>query len=154
MPHLAIQHSANLPISRMQALCEELHGVLVQAGLYPLAGSRVRAVSCPVSIVADKHPSNAFADMILRIGTGRSVGDRKMTGDRLMACAEQFFAKELVQPHFALSLELMGIHPEFNWKANSIHLRLKGNACAISPQTSPRQVNSSPDSSLARSRSN
>ena len=126
MPHLAIQHSANLPTDRMQSLCERLLAVLVSTKLYPVGGIRVRALHCPAVAIADCHPSNAFADMVFRIGAGRSASDKTLTGELLMKTAEQHFAADLASPHFALSLEIIEIDPVFSWKTNSIHPRLKG----------------------------
>ncbi len=112
----------------MQSLCEKLLAVLISTKLYPLGGIRVRALSCEAAAIADCHPSNAFADMVFRIGTGRSEADKKMTGKVLMETAEFHFAAELATPHFALSLEIVEIDPVFSWKTNSIHPRLKGHA--------------------------
>jgi 5-carboxymethyl-2-hydroxymuconate isomerase len=126
MPHLAIQHSQIFAAQRMQALCDDLLSVLVSTKLYPLGGIRVRALPCPSAAIADRHPHNAFADMVFRIATGRSEADKKKTGSLLMKAAEAHFATELASPHFALSLEIVEIDPAFSWKTNSIHARLKG----------------------------
>ena len=110
----------------MQGLCEKLLTVLVSTRLYPVGGIRVRALPCEAAAIADCHPSNAFADMVFRIGAGRSEADKKMTGELLMKAAEAHFAVDLAFPHFALSLEIVEIDPVFSWKTNSIHPRLKG----------------------------
>lgn len=112
----------------MQRLCDTLLTVLGGTKLYPLGGIRVRALPCPACAIADCHPDNAFADMILRIGVGRSEADKKLTGDLLMQAAEAHFSVDLAAPHFALSLEIIEIDPVFSWKTNSIHPRLKGQA--------------------------
>ena len=96
-----------------------------QTGLFPLAGIRVRAHPMPHSSIADEHPNNAFADMILRIGEGRSDEQKAAAGAALMEVAKSAFAAQLAQPHFALSLEIIEISKRFSWKANSIHPRLK-----------------------------
>lgn len=125
MPHLAIQHSTHVTPAAMAELCGLLHGILVETGLYPLGGIRVRSLTCAAVAIADQHPENAFVDMIFRIATGRSEADKKMTGDKLMACAKDFFADTLARPHFALSLEIIEIDPVFSWKVNSMHNRMK-----------------------------
>jgi 5-carboxymethyl-2-hydroxymuconate isomerase len=125
MPHLEIQHSTNVASDHMQVLCDELLSVLVSTKLYPLGGIRVRALPCPAASIADRHPHNAFADLVFRIGAGRSEADKKKTGELLMQAAEAHFATELTSPHFALSLEIIEIDPVFSWKTNSIHPRLK-----------------------------
>jgi 5-carboxymethyl-2-hydroxymuconate isomerase len=128
MPHLAIQHSKNISSESMQVLCDKLHAVMVDTKIYPLGGIRVRALPCPAVAIADRHPNNAFVDMVFRIATGRSEADKKKTGELLMQAAESHFADELASPHFALSLEIVEIDPVFSWKTNSIHARLKGQA--------------------------
>lgn len=126
MPHLAIQHSGNLPPERMGAFCEGLHGIIAGAGPFPLAGIRVRSFPAQASAVADKHPANAFVDMVFRIGAGRSDEEKASVGRTIMSYAESFFANELAAPHFALSLEIVEIDPVLSWKTNSMHARLKG----------------------------
>jgi len=85
----------------------------------------VRARPCPHYAVADLLPQNAFADMILRIGKGRSEDDRTAIGAALMAVAEAHFAPQLAAPHFALTLEVQEISAPFSWKTNAIHPRLR-----------------------------
>lgn len=126
MPHLAIQHSNNIETERMQTLCNTMHDVLVSTKLFPLGGIRVRAIPCPAFSIADRHPQNAFVDMVYRIGVGRSAADKKNTGELLMKAAEAHFAAELSSPHFALSLEIVEIDSDYSWKTNPMHARSKG----------------------------
>lgn len=126
MPHLAIQHSGNLPQERMGAFCEGLHRIIAEAGPFPHAGIRVRSFPAQVSVIADKHPANAFVDMVFRIGAGRSNEEKASVGRNIMSYAECFFADELAATHFALSLEIVEIDPVLSWKTNSIHARLRG----------------------------
>lgn len=126
MPHLIIQYSENLgEQANMTELCAVMSKAIQQTGLFPLAGIRVRAHPMPHSSIADEHPNNAFADMILRIGEGRSDEQKAAAGAALMEVAKSAFAAQLAQPHFALSLEIIEISKRFSWKANSIHPRLK-----------------------------
>lgn len=126
MPHLTIEYSANLDASNdLVSLCEGLHRVLVASGLFELGAIRVRARPCPHYVVADGLQENAFADLIFRIGKGRSDVEKQAVGAALMQCAESHFAAELSAPHFALSLEVQEISPQFSWKTNAIHPRLR-----------------------------
>ena len=129
MPHLSIEYSSNLQgREKMQALCEALHGAMLESGLFELGAVRVRACSYDAYAIADRHPDNAFADLRLRIGQGRSAAERQSLGRALMAVAEVHFAAELARPHFALSLEIVEIDANFSWKTNAIHPRLRGAA--------------------------
>ena len=126
MPHLTIEYSANLDAqTSFAALCQMLSDVLLASGFFEPGAIRVRARACPHFVVADNHPKNAFADMILRIGQGRSAADRKTVGSALMVAAQTHFALQLGSAHFALSLEVQEIQSEFSWKTNAIHPRLR-----------------------------
>jgi 5-carboxymethyl-2-hydroxymuconate isomerase len=103
-----------------------MHGAMVECGIFPLGGIRVRALRCDSFAIADRHPENAFVDMVLRIGAGRSEADKSAAGARIMTAAEEFFSKRFATPHFALSLEMVEINPDLSWKTNSIHERLGG----------------------------
>ncbi len=127
MPHLTIQHSPSLSGRYdMAALCEALRLEMVALGCFPVGGIRVRAWPTPAEAIADGHEANAYADMVLRMGKGRSAQIKRAAGAALMAVAERFFAQDLATPHFALALEIIEIDPEFSWKTNTIHARLKG----------------------------
>lgn len=126
MPHLVIQYSDNLePHCDLGLLCRTLAGVIADLSIFPVGGIRVRAYPARHYAVADQHPENAFADMTFRIAAGRSAAQKAETGKALMAAAEEHFAAQLQSPHFALSLEIVDIGPEFSWKSNSIHPRLQ-----------------------------
>lgn len=126
MPHLTVEYSGNLErLTDMGALCHALHTSMMASGLFELGAIRVRARACPHYAVADLLAKNAFADLILRIGTGRSEDERRTLGQALMRAAEVHFAPQLATPHFALSLEVQEISAPFSWKTNAIHPRLR-----------------------------
>lgn len=126
MPHLTVEYSANLESqSNMDTLCKSLHAAMMASGLFELGALRVRARPCPHYAVADLLTENAFADMILRIGKGRTEDEKKTVGARLMKIAEAHFAPLLAHPHFALTLEVQEISSAFSWRTNAIHPRLR-----------------------------
>jgi 5-carboxymethyl-2-hydroxymuconate isomerase len=126
MPHLTVEYSDNLErLTDIGTLCQALHTSLMASGLFELGAIRVRARACPLYALADLLPENAFADLILRIGAGRSEEEKKTVGQALMRVAEAHFAPQLTTPHFALSLEVQEISAPFSWKTNAIHPRLR-----------------------------
>lgn len=127
MPHLAIEYSASLE-ERVDigALCRTLHAAMLEAGIFPLAGIRVRAHSADHAIVADGLPENAFAAMTLSVGAGRTKAELAQAGDLIFIAARAALADPLSSPHFALSLEIRQIDPELSWKDTPIHARLSG----------------------------
>ena len=126
MPHLTIEYSANLESSGdLAGLCLSLRAALLACDLFEEGAIRVRALPCPHVVIADLDAQNAFAALVLRIGAGRSADDRRRIGALVMTAAETHFAKQLAAPHFALSLDIVENDPDFSWKTNSIHPRLR-----------------------------
>ena len=127
MPHFSIEYSANLDDRvDMPALCELVHATMLSTGLFELGAVRVRAFRAESYAIADALPENAFIDMSLRIGAGRSADDKKRAGEAIFAAAAEFLSPLYATPHFALSLEIREIDPELSWKKNAIHPRLRG----------------------------
>ena len=129
MPHLSIQYSPQLDQSHdIRALCEQLGEVMVETGVFPHAGVRVRAFPAPHEFVADGHPENAFVAMQAFVGAGRSLEDKQGAGSAIYAVAEAFFADRLAGGHFQLSFEIFENDPALSWKRNTILPRLKAAA--------------------------
>ncbi|EEW26624.1 5-carboxymethyl-2-hydroxymuconate Delta-isomerase [Rhodobacter ferrooxidans] len=125
MPHLTIEYSANLGAdSDLAALCARQHAALLASGLVEPGAIRVRALPCPFYAVGDLLAENGFADMVLRMGAGRTAAQLTALGESLMAVAADHFAPQLARPHFALSLEVQEISAH-SWKRNAIHPRLR-----------------------------
>ena len=126
MPHLRIECSANIEKRvDMAEFCRLMSDALMSTGLFPLGGIRVRAYPAEAIAIADGHAGNAFVDMVLRLGEGRLLAERRRTGETLIAAARAFLAGVLAEPHFALSLEIVEIDKALSWKINTIHPRLK-----------------------------
>ena len=125
MPHLTVQYSQNLGHDvDINEFCSVMNAAMQQTGVFPLAGIRVRAHPMPQYSIADGHRKNAFVDMVLRMGDGRSDATKSEVGAFLMARAEAVFAPLLAEAYFALSLEIVTISKHFSWKTNSIHERI------------------------------
>ena len=126
MPHLTVEYSANLAgRTDLDALCRALHTAMMASGLFELGAVRVRALQADHYAVADLLPENAFAALTLRIGKGRLADDRKRAGDLIFRAATDSLAGLFTTPHFALTLEIIEIDPDFSWKKNAIHPRLR-----------------------------
>lgn len=125
MPHLHIEYSAGLEVhADIAELCRVSHRSMIETGIFPIAGIRVRAFKADYSIVADGLPENNFVAMTLSVGAGRTIAALKSAGDHIFTAAQSHLAKPLSTPHFALSLEMREIHPDLNWKDTPIHARL------------------------------
>lgn len=125
MPHLRIEYSAGLEDrADMRAVCGAVYAALLDAGIFPKAGIRVRAFRADHAIVGDALPENDFAAMVLTVGAGRSKQALQAAGELIFAAARQELAGPLATTHFALSLEIRVSDPDLSWKETPIHARI------------------------------
>jgi 5-carboxymethyl-2-hydroxymuconate isomerase len=125
MPHLSYEYSANLdPVIDHNALCVALHSAALETGLFELGGVRVRSHKCKFYAVADLLPQNGFVHLTISVGAGRPADAKKSAGDHIWAALVDFFGSQFETPHFALSMEIREIDPDFSWKQNAIHPRI------------------------------
>ena len=126
MPHLILDYSANLAEAvDLQSLCNTLRDAMVETGVFPLGGIRVRALPCTIYAIADGDPAYAYLHMTLRMGHGRDEATRLRAAEQIASAAETFIMPTLKGP-FALSLDLAELDPVTSLKPiNSIHTHLK-----------------------------
>jgi len=125
MAHLIVECSELVAQSlSLTELCEQLHAAMVECGIFPIAGIRVRAYQPAASSIADLHRQNGFVAMTLVAGHGRTSAELKSAGDIVFARAKESLGNWLADDYFALSLEIREIDPELTWKANTIRPRL------------------------------
>lgn len=126
MPHFTMEYSANLGGKvDFNGLCRAVHATIMETGLFEPGAVRVRALRAEAYAVADLLPENGFIDMSFRIGTGRSAGEKRRTGEALFSTVTRFLSPLFETPHFALTLEIREIDPDLSWKKNAIHPRLR-----------------------------
>jgi 5-carboxymethyl-2-hydroxymuconate isomerase len=126
LPHLTMEYSANLGAKAdIAALCRLAKTALMDTGLFELGAVRVRAVECVNYAIADEHPENAFLAVLIRIGAGRTLEEKKQAGEALSVALSDFLSPLFDEPHFALSIDLIENDPGLSWKKNAIHARLR-----------------------------
>jgi len=112
MPHLTIEHSANLG-SRVDlaGLVRQLHEAVLETGIFPEKGLRTRVAG---------DVGNAFLHLVLRIGSGREEVALKRAGDGIFAALCEATATDQSQNPLALSFEIQEIDPNLTWKQNNL----------------------------------
>ena len=108
-----------------------------ETGVFPLAGIRVRAHPMPHYFVADGHPKNAFVDMVLRMGEGRSDATKSEVGAFLMARAEAVFAPLLAESIFCA---VFGNCDDFQALQLENKQHSCADQCAISQRRKPHEI--------------
>ncbi|WNK20083.1 5-carboxymethyl-2-hydroxymuconate Delta-isomerase [Halomonas piscis] len=125
MPHLKIEYSSQLASSvDIGSVCRAAYTAMKEAGIFPLAGIRVRAYATDYAIVADDMENNNFAALTLSVGSGRDKQTLKAAGEQIFSAVQSALKEPLATSHFALSLEIRIIDPDLNWKDTPIHSRL------------------------------
>jgi len=121
MPHLIIEHSANLEDRvDLPAIVTRLHEAALATGVFPEKGLRTRLVSRVGYRIADGHADNAFIHLVLRIGFGRDLETRKRAGAAIFEALCEGTADDQARNPLALSCEIQEIDPELSWKKNNL----------------------------------
>ena len=77
MPHLIIEHSANVAaVADIAGLVDAVHLAALATGVAPLDALRTRAASREHFAIGDRHPDNMFVALTARLGAGRSDDDK------------------------------------------------------------------------------
>ena len=128
MPHLTIEFSANIQDQvDVAAFCAIMRDAMVETGIFPLGGIRVRAFPCETYVIADGAADYGYLHMICRVGHGRDEATRLAAAETLYAAAERFLTVPMADRPFALSLDLAELDPVTSLKRfNTIHRHLTG----------------------------
>ncbi|MGI9607077.1 MAG: 5-carboxymethyl-2-hydroxymuconate Delta-isomerase [Acidimicrobiales bacterium] len=122
VPHLTIEYTANIAEHHsIDGLLDALHHAVLELGVAPVPGVRIRAVRLDDYRVADGSDSNhAFVAMTARIGPGRDDITKKNLIDTLLDAAEAQAATERSPLVIAWSMEVQEIDPDFRVNRNHI----------------------------------
>lgn len=127
MAHVTIEWTANLEgeidlAGLMRLVADDMR--LNADGVFPVGGIRVRAYRVTDYVIADgAGPDDAFINLDVKMGVGRSAEFRQRYFDALFARIRDFLGDLFDRRPLALSLYVAEVD---GWKHNSIHKRLKG----------------------------
>ena len=119
MPHLIIEHSANVAdLTDIAVLVDAVHDAALATGIAPLDALRTRAAGREHYAIADRDPANAFVAVTARLGAGRTDAEKRNLLDALMAALDQTLgdAQRLVM----LSVEFQEIDPDLRINKNNL----------------------------------
>jgi len=126
MAHATIEWSANLEGALdLKALMNLIADDMANnsGGVFPVGGIRVRAYRADDYVIADATcPDDAFINVDVKMGTGRSAEFRKAYFDALSDRIVAFLGDLFDRRPLAFSLYVAEVE---GWKHNSIHKRLK-----------------------------
>jgi len=130
MPHLSFEYSGGLEQhADLDRFAVTLRDALIETGVCPLGGIRVRGFRADLDAIADGAAEYHFLDMILRLGQGRDGETRERVADEVYAAAEAALRPQLGDVAFILSLEVQEIESRFSRKGwSTIHTAIKKRA--------------------------
>ena len=121
MAHFILEYSTNLDDKFDPGdLLGELVEAAVATGVFPRAGCRGRAHPCSEYYVGDGRAEFGFVHLQVRLGAGRTLDERQLAQDALLAVLQQHLGDLLSSQGLAVSCELVEL-PEI--KANINNLR-------------------------------
>ena len=127
MAHATVEWTANLAAEFdlkgfLALIAEEMRER--SDGVFPPAGIRVRGVRLEDYVIADGlNPDDAFINVEVLMGAGRTEEFRQRFFDALFARLEAFLGDLFDRRPLALSLYVFESN---GWKKNSIHKRIRG----------------------------
>lgn len=127
MPHFIIEYTDNIKDDiQLDVLFKHIHDVLISySSIFPVGGIRSRAIELKDYLVADGTEDDAFVHATLKIGAGRSEGDKREVCDKLFEVIQAHFANLFSKRYLALSMELVEFSEFGTYKKNNIHQRYK-----------------------------
>ncbi|MDE2361558.1 MAG: 5-carboxymethyl-2-hydroxymuconate isomerase [Hyphomicrobiales bacterium] len=126
MPHVIVEYSANLEADLdPRKLIGRIHKAVVETGVYPLGGVRVRAARRELCIVADGDPENAFVAVLIRMGQGRDAETRRRVSKDVLAALADETGASFAKRGLSLSVEIQEIDEVGASRKNNLHERLK-----------------------------
>lgn len=126
MPHLTIEYSSNLG-HRMDIadLVGAIHQAALETGIFPVGGTRTRAVARTDYAIADGDPENMFVHLQAHIAKGRDDATKELVTEALFGALCDGLAEIYASVPLAISFELTEIEPVHSRRKNNIHDRLK-----------------------------
>lgn len=126
MAHATVEYTANIEgafdLDGLLALIAR-HMREEADGVFPVGGIRVRGIRLDHYVIADgKGADDAFLNIDVKMGVGRSVEFRRAYFDALFEVVRTFLEPVFTARPFALS---MYVEEADGWKSNTIHKRLQ-----------------------------
>lgn len=126
MPHAWIEYSTNIEDTpELKGLGKCLYDAMLDTGIFPTAGVRVRIMPVSNCLVGDLKPKNAFVHIALKIGEGRNSDTIKAATDAIFARVSAQLKPLADRQPLAVAMELGEIDGRYSYKMNNLreHMR-------------------------------
>ena len=127
MAHAIVEWTANLTDEAdIRGLLELIAATMRDSGgVFPWGGIRVRGIRLDDYVVADCKADDAFVNITVKMGAGRSVEFKREFFSRLFEAVKAHFAELFERRYLALSLYVEEADEAGSFKHNNIHKRFR-----------------------------
>ena len=127
MAHAIVEWTANLADEAdIRGLLELIAATMRDSGgVFPWGGIRVRGIRLDDYVVADGKADDAFVNITVKMGAGRSVEFKREFFSRLFEAVKAHFAELFERRYLALSLYVEEADEAGSFKHNNIHKRFR-----------------------------
>lgn len=121
MPHAWIEYSVNIEKTpEVSGLGRRLYDAMVETGIFPVAGIRVRLMPITNSLVGDLGPDNSFVHVALKIGEGRPTEVIKTATDAIFGHVSDQLRPLAARQPLAVAMVLDEIDGRYSYKMNNL----------------------------------
>ena len=122
MPYLRVEYSSNIKTEiELPKFLDRLHEAIGATGVFPQAGTRIRAYECRDYRVGDLDPRNAFVHATLEMGHGRNLETQKRAGEQIFAAMTEHLRPVFESRPMGISFQIYELHADLNFKLNNMH---------------------------------
>ncbi|ABQ70652.1 5-carboxymethyl-2-hydroxymuconate Delta-isomerase [Rhizorhabdus wittichii] len=127
MAHAIVEWTANLADEAdIRGLLELIAATMRDSGgVFPWGGIRVRGIRLDDYVVADGKADDAFVNITVKMGAGRSAEFKREFFGRLFEAVKAHFAELFERRYLALSLYVEEADEAGSFKHNNIHQRFR-----------------------------
>jgi len=127
MAHAVVEWTSNLEgEADIRGLLELIAAAMRNSGgVFPWGGIRVRGIKLDDYVIADGKADDAFVNVTVRMGGGRSTEFKQAFFTDLFEQIKAHFAELYVRRYLALSLYVEEADEAGSFKHNNIHKRFK-----------------------------
>ncbi len=127
MAHAVVEWTSNLEgDADIRGLLELIAAAMRNSGgVFPWGGIRVRAIRLDDYVIADGKADDAFVNVTVKMGAGRSAEFKKAFFTDLFEQIKTHFAELYARRYLALSLYVEEADETGSFKHNNIHTRFK-----------------------------
>jgi len=127
MAHAIVEWTSNLEgEADIRGLLELIAAAMRNSGgVFPWGGIRVRAIRLDDYVIADGEADDAFVNVTVKMGAGRSAEFKQTFFTHLFEQIKTHFAELYARRYLALSLYVEEAGEAGSFKHNNIHKRFK-----------------------------